>query len=86
MKIIKLPDDDRTLLQAAYAAYQEASESLEKARRACRNAQATYEQLVGQLCAEHHLNGSASDDQHYLYGHPVEPAPKPATSPAQSAE
>ena len=82
MKVIKLSDDDHTLLAAAYAACEDTQLALHYAHKNNKQAQATYNKVLNQLKRKYELVGSASDDQQYLYGHYDKPAEEPAPEPA----
>lgn len=73
MKIIQLPDDDFQLLNAAYAACEDARKALDKAHKASGAADDDYRKLCAQLAVKHKFQQDvwASDDQRYLYGLPL---------------
>jgi hypothetical protein len=78
MKIIKLPDADQTLLQAAFDACTTDEEALDKAHKAFKASRAAYQAMCDQLALKHKIQprgDNVSDDQVFLYGHPLEDAP-----------
>ena len=84
MKVIKLSDEDHTLLVAAHAACDDAEQVLTEAHKNNKQVQATYTKVLDQLKRKYKLKGSASDDQQFLFGYtipegePVPQIPEPA--------
>ena len=80
MKVIKLSDEDHTLLKAAHDACKDTEQALAQAHKNNKQAQATYSKVLNQLKLKHKLDSShaASDDQRFLIGYLREDATEPA--------
>ena len=74
MKVVKLSDDDHTLLVAAHAACEDSEEALDKAHKNNKQVREAYHKVLDQLKLKYKLEGQASDDQQFLLGHPAKPA------------
>ena len=79
MKVIKLSDEDHTLLKAAHDACKDTEQALAQAHKNNKQAQATYSKVLNQLRLKYKMQGEPSDDQQFLVGYPVpegEPVPQ----------
>jgi hypothetical protein len=72
MKVIKLSDEDHTLLAAAHTACKDTELALAYAHKNNKQAQATYSKTLDQLKLKYKLEGKASDDQQFLVGQPAQ--------------
>ena len=74
MIVVKLSDNDHTLLAAAHAACKDAEESLSQAHKNNKREQAIYSAVLEQLRLKYKMVGSPSDDHRFLIGRPLEAA------------
>ena len=83
MIVVKLSEDDHTLLAAAYAACEDTQLALTYAHKNNKQAQATYSKVLDQLKLKHKLDSrhDASDDQWFLIGYQRQDATEPLLEP-----